>query len=160
MKKSALIASVGMLLVLLQFGILVLLLWPWAEGRYPEAALVILLPGIVLGLATLFYNRPGNFNIRPQLKAHTRFINTGPYAYVRHPMYASLLLVGLAAVVYFSSLEKLFIWIILFAILRAKSRIEEQAMRQRFFAYGEYADRTGCFFPRLGKPYRKRKAPE
>ena len=54
--------------------------------------------GIAFGLITLNHNRPGNFSIHPVPRTAAKLITSGPYQYVRHPMYTSvfLVLLGLA----------------------------------------------------------------
>ena len=60
--------------------------------------LIISGPGLCIGVFTLLHNRPGNFSVHPTPLTHSALITTGPYRYVRHPMYVSVILVllGLA----------------------------------------------------------------
>ena len=60
--------------------------------------LLISAAGFLLGLLTVYHNRPGNFSVHPAPLTHSSLITSGPYRYVRHPMYVSviLVLVGLA----------------------------------------------------------------
>ena len=74
--------------------------WPVGlVNRGPAAALVLAALGAVLGLVVLAYNRPGNFSIYPEPKPGLRLVTDGPYAVVRHPMYAALvtMMIGVAA---------------------------------------------------------------
>src|SRR3569832_1151848 len=148
-------ARKGAALVVLQFGLLLLLLWTWSEPRHPAAGFILFLAGAVIGLFSLFFFWLCFFNIRPEPKANARLITACPFAYVLHPMYASVLLVGLAAVVWFFDWRKLICWLTLIAVLAAKAAIEERAMAQCFADYRDYAQRTGRFFPRIGKARRK-----
>ena len=136
-------------LVVSQFVLIALLIWPWSDPVWPLPALVVFMVGTVIGLWTLVFNRPGNFNIRPELKPDSKLITGGPYAYVRHPMYASLLLLGLAVVLLYLNWVKLLCWIALFAVLWVKSELEERALQQHFSEYRDYAAMVGRFFPRV-----------
>lgn len=78
----------GSVLVLLQFGllaVLALLAWPAVEhGAIPLAGWAFTA------------NRPGNFNIHPSPRVGGTLVTSGPDAWIRHPMYTSLLLGALA----------------------------------------------------------------
>jgi protein-S-isoprenylcysteine O-methyltransferase Ste14 len=136
-------------LVVLQFALIVLLIWPWTAPVWPLSALAVFLFGATIGVWTLAFNRPGNFNIRPELKPDAKLVLDGPYTYVRHPMYVSVLLIGMAAVLLYLDWLKLLCWIALFAVLWIKSEVEEKALRQRFPGYRDYASMVGRFFPRI-----------
>jgi protein-S-isoprenylcysteine O-methyltransferase Ste14 len=139
----------GNVLVAAQFALTALLIWPWSAVVWPLPALAVFLPGAAIGLWTLAFNRPGNFNIRPEPKPDTKLVLDGPYAYVRHPMYVSVLLMGLAAVLFYLSWLKMLCLAALYVVLWIKSGVEEEALRQRFPGYRDYALMVGRFFPKI-----------
>lgn len=139
----------GLLLLTLQMGLLALLAWPWRAPSGFAYALALLLAGTAMGLWALWANRPGNFNLRPEVKPGARFITTGPYAHVRHPMYVAVLLLGMGLVVLYLDWIKLLLWVLLYLVLRAKAAVEEEAMAARFPGYRDYGAMTGRFFPKV-----------
>ena len=139
----------GIVLVTAQFVLIALLIWPWTTPEWSFTGIAMLLAGAAIGTWALVFNRPGNFNSRPEPKPQTRLVTGGPYAHVRHPMYAGVLLAGLAAVLPYSDWSKLLCWLALFLVLWIKSGIEEKALRQRFPGYREYALMVGRFFPKI-----------
>jgi protein-S-isoprenylcysteine O-methyltransferase Ste14 len=107
----------------------------------------------VLGFAITFWARAilgGNWSSNVTIKVEHELIRSGPYRWVRHPIYTGLLVAmvgtaiardqwrGVPAVVFF--------WLA-FTIKRLK---EERFMRQTFGAhYTEYSESTGAIFPLL-----------
>jgi len=78
-----------------------------------------------------------------------KVICSGPYRFVRHPMYFGLLTWGLGKV--FSSPE-LFVtalYLMLFGILFFKIRYEEGLLRTHYFEYQEYSAKTAGLIPFL-----------
>lgn len=144
----------GTLLVALQFALLFVLATLAApnvlHGDIPAAALMLALASVALAAWTLVHNRPGNFNIRPAPKAHGRLVTTGPYRWVRHPMYTSVLL-GAAALAWTSSLPAAgwASWSALAAVLLLKSTLEERWMREKHPDYAAYTQRSKRFLPWL-----------
>ena len=134
--------------VLLQMSGIVLNLIPlfWQRSLTLPAGLFLTAAGI-LGLWTLWHNRPGNFRIHPDLHPHTRLVTTGPYHWMRHPMYASLLLtLAGTTVVTVHPLSGLG-WILVAVAVAQKARIEERLLRARFPEYAPYATRTARIVP-------------
>jgi protein-S-isoprenylcysteine O-methyltransferase Ste14 len=86
----------------------------------------------------------------PQLKEDHSLITTGPYGYIRHPMYTSLyiIFIGLAIV---SSFWPLWILVLLITMFFFRIvRIEEHMMIDEFGdEYLSYIERTGRYLPRL-----------
>jgi len=137
----------GRLLVAAQFALIAWLIWPLTPQLWTPAALALLAAAVVLGLWTLFHNRPGNFNIRPEPKASTRLVSSGPYRYVRNPMYSAVLLFAAAEVLAYGDGWKILCWVALALVLYAKTLLEERALRALFPGYAAYARHVRRFVP-------------
>ena len=139
-------------LVALQLGLIGALLltsWPPGEISLPAIASILFLLGSGVGLAALVQNRPGNFNVQPEVKAGARLATGGIYRRIRHPMYSAVLLAMLGALALDLRLWRLLAWLLLLAVLIAKLRREEHYLAQRFPNYGEYCERTRRLLPGL-----------
>ncbi len=136
------------LLVSLQLCFVALSCYPYF-GRSSGSPwfLLLCLIGALLGLIVLYYNRPGNFSIYPEIQAGAVLITRGPYRFVRHPMYCALMLmmVGIAGynghwVNYTASLG-------LILVVTTKALREERLLDLEFADYTRYALRTKRFIP-------------
>jgi len=74
-------------------------------------------------------------------------VDDGVYAYVRHPIYLGIILVGFGYSVAMDSLVALIVAIILTVFLDLKSRHEEVLLRERYPDYAVYAAHTKRFVP-------------
>jgi protein-S-isoprenylcysteine O-methyltransferase Ste14 len=137
----------GRVLVALQFALIGWLIWPLTPQVWSPPALALLACAVALGLWTLFHNRPGNFNIRPEPKASGRLVTNGPYRYMRNPMYSAVLLFAAAEVLAYADLRKIACWIMLAFVLLAKAMLEERALSALFPGYAAYARRVRRFIP-------------
>lgn len=141
------VAVAGRLLVAVQFALIGWLIWPLTTQAWSLPALALLACAIALGVWTLAYNRPGNFNIRPEPKASGRLVTGGPYRYMRNPMYSAVLLFAAAEVVAYADMWKIACWLLLALVLLAKVMLEERALRALFPGYAAYAKRVRRFIP-------------
>ena len=141
------VAVMGRLLVAAQFALLAWLIWPLTAQVWSLPALALLACATSLGVWTLAHNRPGNFNIRPEPKTSGRLVTSGPYQYVRNPMYSALLLFAAAEVVAYDDIWKIACWFALALVLLAKALLEERALHALFPGYAEYAKRVRRFIP-------------
>jgi protein-S-isoprenylcysteine O-methyltransferase Ste14 len=143
----------SLLLVALQFGLLFLLVaWaatPVLAWSIPLAAWLAAAPSAALGLWTFTANRPGNFNIRPIPKQGGALITNGPYRWIRHPMYTSLLLGAWALARTAGSDEAWLAWYVLTLVLWVKSQFEERWMLEKHPGYAAYRLQTRRFIPWL-----------
>jgi len=141
----------GRLLVTLQFGLLAIMGWrAWASPFSFDIPAVSLLSGAaLLALWALAANRPGNFNIRPTPRPGGTLVTSGPYRWVRHPMYSSVLMAAAAAAVKSHQAVDAGLWLALLAVLLVKAGIEERALALRFPDYQSYKSRTTKFLPWL-----------
>ncbi|MGB2815692.1 MAG: isoprenylcysteine carboxylmethyltransferase family protein [Burkholderiaceae bacterium] len=137
-------------LVALQFGLIVAIVvamrWPVPPKAWP-LTLFLLAMAVVLGLWTLGYNRWGNFNIRPELRRGAKLVTGGPYRWIRHPMYASVLLAVGALVYADARLWRVALLVALLIVLMTKAAREEAYLRAAFSEYSAYASRTWRLVP-------------
>ena len=135
-------------LVALQFALIGALAWPAPDDtRRSAAALALLGVAILVGVAALAANRPGNFNIRPDVKPGAKLATSGPYRYVRHPMYVAVILFGLACVASGATPRRIAALAALAAVLHVKALREERAMRAAHAGYDAYCARTARYLP-------------
>jgi protein-S-isoprenylcysteine O-methyltransferase Ste14 len=83
----------------------------------------------------------------PYPKDGATLIETGPYALVRHPMYAGGLVLGFGWALLVRSWLTLGYVLVLFAFLDFKSRREERWLTERFPAYAGYRKRVRKLIP-------------
>lgn len=115
-------------------------------ARRPMLLLIELL-GIGLGLWAIVAMRPFNFNITPDVKVEGYMVDRGPYALIRHPMYASLLFICTALVIDSFSLLRLVLLVVLIIDLVTKLRYEEGLLAAHYGDYAAYMQRSKRLIP-------------
>jgi len=84
------------------------------------------------------------------IKVGHELVRSGPYRWVRHPIYSGLILAMLGTAVERRQVRGLIAVALLYAGFKIKSKIEEQAMAATFGPqYAEYASTTGAILPKL-----------
>lgn len=76
-----------------------------------------------------------------------RLVTTGPYALVRHPLYAAEALASFGLLLQFLSVPAVAIWALHITLQLSRMHYEEQVLRQAFPNYGAYAQRTARILP-------------
>lgn len=138
----------GMLLVVAQFGLIGGLVYETSfHTPIHHLAIVGAIASIGLGFWTLRHNTLGNFNIRLEPKTQGRLIVTGPYQWVRHPMYTALLLGAGALVWQTPVLYHALLLTALVVVLFVKSILEERSLVARWPEYVSYQHHTWRFIP-------------
>jgi protein-S-isoprenylcysteine O-methyltransferase Ste14 len=121
-------------------GFLLLVVFTWL----PEPTRVSLLAGLCIAVAGLWLRgwAAGHLAKNEQLAM------SGPYAYMRNPLYAGTLIAALGVVIAARSiwLAVLFAIVFLFVYLPA-IELEEQHLRVIFPEYADYAERIRRFLP-------------
>jgi protein-S-isoprenylcysteine O-methyltransferase Ste14 len=134
------------LLVALQFGLIALIALRVEPARIGPVFVVLLVAGLAVGAWALAANRPGNFNIRPELKEGGMLVTHGPYRWVRHPMYLAVMLAMAAFCVAGDALQW-GMWAALLGVLAAKARLEERGLVVAHPGYAGYRARTRAILP-------------
>jgi protein-S-isoprenylcysteine O-methyltransferase Ste14 len=115
--------------------------WP-EEVAFPFGVVGGVLAGVGLGLAAWAYRSLGaSFTAYTRPPPGARRIDTGPYRFVRHPMYGGALLF-LAGISLAYSITSLALTVALAMLWRAKSAVEERILGMRFPGYAAYRLRT------------------
>jgi protein-S-isoprenylcysteine O-methyltransferase Ste14 len=91
----------------------------------------------------------GNWSGTVTMKVGHELIRSGPYRWVRHPIYSGLLLAALGTAMEHRQLCGILAWPLIYAGFSLKIRKEEQFMNTLFGAgYDEYRRTTGALIPR------------
>lgn len=135
------------LLVIIQFAMLayMALTGPWLT-RQP-LWLVMQLAGLVVGLWAVITMRIDRVSVFPEVRLDAALLQRGPYQFIRHPMYLSLLLFTLPLVGTAFSTWRLMAWLLLLGNLLVKLRHEERLLVAHFPAYADYQAQTNRLLP-------------
>jgi protein-S-isoprenylcysteine O-methyltransferase Ste14 len=136
-------------LVILQFaGILVqLTAWFFSDTRQLWWMAIPGGAGTGLLLFTLWFNRPGNFAIRPTPRRGAQLVTTGPYGLIRHPMYAASFLIMLGFLVSGFTIAGVLGYLVMAGGLFGKMKLEEELLMETFPDYKDYRKSTAKLIP-------------
>lgn len=109
--------------------------------------LLLELVGLALGVWAILVMRIGHFKIIPEVAEHATLMQRGPYRFIRHPMYSSLLIATAALALDDPSWIRGAIWIALLITLVIKLSYEESLLLQHFPDYAAYRQRTRRLIP-------------
>ncbi|UCI05285.1 methyltransferase family protein [Mesorhizobium sp. B1-1-8] len=111
---------------------------PWLQ----VIGAAVLLPGIWICYLTMLENSFAAPVVKIQEKRGQHVITTGPYSYVRHPMYAGAILFFAGTALLLGSwwgLASVLVFIVLLAI---RTFVEEETLRTGLQGYDQYAERV------------------
>lgn len=128
-------------------------------GFYTEAnwGMTIQIIGLFLFFGSLLLhwwarsNLQQFFGERIEVQKDQHLIETGPYAYVRHPIYTSFFIFGFALLLLNPSLPILLLLIYTFWDYGRLVSEEEKLLGDNIPGYKDYINRTSRFFPMPGK---------
>jgi protein-S-isoprenylcysteine O-methyltransferase len=149
----ALIRGIEVLGVVVYFAVL-LLLEDFPFSPFPAASAPV---GVAFTLAGVLLNvwarrsLQSNFTVTLGIKKDHALITTGPYGWIRHPIYTGFLLQFLgAALVYDSGATLVFLLLPFCVFFYWQSKEEEKLLVERFGdAYRRYRVTTGRLLPKL-----------
>ena len=112
---------------------------------------LFILLGIIIGILTMIWSvwtmRLSNLNMNPELKQNSTLVTSGPYKLIRHPMYASVLLVTLLLVINYWTVCRIGFWLVLCIDLFFKFLYEEKLLVEKFPEYLNYKRNTKRLIP-------------
>ncbi len=116
--------------------------WPWDPG------LAVELVGIALGLAGVLLLVAGVVSLGdaltplPRPRAPVRIVESGPYRFVRHPIYGGVILLAGGASLWRGSAVGLVLTALLALVFHHKGRLEEDWLERLAPEYGSYRRRV------------------
>ena len=121
-------------------------LWPSGIWSFGVGAVVT-----VVGLLFAIWARQHlgrNWSNAVTIKQGHELITIGPYALVRHPIYTGILTGFLGTAIALSQVRGVIGFVLIFLVLWAKLRMEEQWMRSQFGeTYATYVHQTSALVP-------------
>ena len=122
------------------FGFLLLVAFAWLSQPSP-ISMVIGLPVSALGLSLRAW-------AAGHLAKDQKLASTGPYAYIRNPLYAGTLIVALGIVIACREIWLATIFAAVFSLIYLPAiELEEQHLRDIFPEYAAYANQVHRFLP-------------
>lgn len=153
MRITAIVTVVAVILIQQAVGkfwtVAELPLWPRTFGVKLLADAVAL-----TGMLVMLWARSAlgdNWSANITLKQEHKLITSGPYAYVRHPIYSGLLLMILGLVIYYANWAGVLLFLIFFfGAYFGKGRKEEKVLTEKFpEEYPAYRKRVKALIPFL-----------
>ncbi|MDX1351513.1 MAG: methyltransferase [Thiomicrorhabdus sp.] len=135
-------------LVASQFSLIALLLLQLPLSFHP-AVLAIEAFAVFIGLWAVQAMHLGHFNIVPDPMPDIELVTDGPYRFIRHPMYFSIILFFLPLVVVDSSWIGLALYAALILALFIKLSYEESLLIEKLPHYQIYQQQTKKLIPFL-----------
>jgi protein-S-isoprenylcysteine O-methyltransferase Ste14 len=139
----------SIVLVVTQFALIVLIMFtgPLLPTHWSFRGVLVL--GGVIGLWAFLSMGLGNIRAFPEIPQHGRLVVHGPYRWVRHPMYTSVLVITLAWMVEHPLPFRMALWLALAMTLWAKLGYEEKLLLTQFPSYEQYRKGTKRLIPFL-----------
>ncbi len=106
------------------------------------AAAVVSLAGFGITLAAIYQNSFAIPIVEDQSGRGQVLVDSGLYAFVRHPMYLGILLFHAGLALWLESYASLLTLLVILLALLARTRVEEATLRRTLPAYGAYAARV------------------
>lgn len=111
--------------------------------------LAVLIAGCAFNVIGRF-NLGGNWSNQIKVYKDHSFVSTGVYSIVRHPLYASLIWIFIAASLIFMNYLALFATLLIFIpFMYYRAKQEEVVLATEFKEYKIYQRRVGMFFPKM-----------
>jgi len=116
--------------------------WSSVPSGWLYPGVLLLLAGIALMGWVMAVNPHAETTVRIQTERNHRVITSGPYRFVRHPMYTGAILLYVATPLVLGSLWALVIGATIVLAFFSRTVLEDRTLRAELPGYEEYAGRT------------------
>ena len=135
------------ILVAVQFFTIFTILIPKESIMITRWWWLCLVVATVSAIWIFMHNRVGNFNILPEIREDASLIVTGPYRFVRHPMYSTLILFMMGIVLWHFNMINLLLLAIMIGAVILKAVKEERLWSSHHKSYLAYKSKTKMIIP-------------
>ena len=135
------------LLVAMQIACLIVLMITGPVFNFESSAIYLLFFSLFLGSWAIMVMLPSKLNIFPEVSKGATLIQKGPYRYIRHPMYLSLILLMISLLWMHFAWYRLLISILLLIDLIIKIEYEERILIRDLAGYKTYKGVTYRLVP-------------
>jgi len=119
------------------------------NGLTDALGIAITFAGIAFAVWARIY-LGGNWSSSVTLKVDHQLVRSGPYRWVRHPIYTGLTLAMLGTAIVRAQVRGVIAVVLVYIGFKIKSKIEERVMTDTFGPeYDDYRSRTGAILPKL-----------
>ena len=132
--------------VMLQLVFIILIFITGVNYPANTALLTLYALFILLGIWSTYIMK-FRFNISPEPFKEVNLVTKGPYRFIRHPMYTSVIGLTACLIVDDFSIARLTYWIMLAAILILKLTYEEKLLGEKFTDYTDYRQKSKRLIP-------------
>ena len=138
-------------LVIAQFVLIALVASPIrklvASDVLSMVGLILIALAVLLAVWALRSMSSGTFQVLPEPTKKSQLTMSGPYRFVRHPMYSAVILAGIGAALSHSTFWHAAVLIALIAVLILKIYREESFLLSRYENYASYLQRSKALIP-------------
>ncbi len=135
------------ILVICQFLFLTLLFFMVLTSNFWSVLGWWYIPASIPAVWGVFHMRYNKWGVHPAPKVGNLLAISGPYAYMRHPMYFSVLAIALIAAVQVMTWASMIMFVLLVCTILLKIREEERLLIIKHPAYISYMSSVGMFSP-------------
>ncbi|MEI7734691.1 MAG: isoprenylcysteine carboxylmethyltransferase family protein [Ferruginibacter sp.] len=135
------------ILVTLQFTLIGVLLFTTAPFAVSVASTVLIAASVLLVIWAIAVMQQSKFRISPVPAAAAVLVTSGPYRFIRHPMYTAILLGAAGLLTGYFSWIRLSMAVLLAIVLIIKLFWEEKMLTEKFSTYGAYKKNSRRLFP-------------
>lgn len=119
---------------------------PSLHPFFQYSGLAIALVGFSISLLSVI-QLGGSLSVFPSPKKGIQLIETGVYAYFRHPIYSGIIATTWGYGLFSENGSRLIIALTLLLLFYFKAQYEETRLQKKFTNYSNYQKKTWMFFP-------------
>ena len=135
------------LLVFLQVALILLIIIYSFLTNLNLLNLSLIIVGLAVGFWAILLMRKSKLRITPDVATGAKLIKKGPYKYIRHPMYSSVLTICLGLFLTNIYSTTVYFFVLLVIVLNLKIIYEEGLLKKVFPNYKNYVKKTKKLIP-------------